>query len=170
MSSAQQARREQAAAWETFEQGGELVIHLPLPPRSIHPNGRVYWIAKAKDIRRYRQQAAEMAATQTLDQYGRRPELGQAVIRLRYHFLTPARGGLKPNDPDNLISWAKAAVDALQDARVLLDDRQILYLPPEQYWLPRAKRDAPQPLPQLEVVVSRWDAQRCPLCTRPFDG
>ena len=157
----EQARNEQRVAMQIIEGGGELTVQVPVPPKTLHPNGRAPWIAKAKDLKKFRQQAGDTAAGQVLQRYGGRPQFERAVIRLSYRLPAPRGGGIKPHDPDNLIAWAKGAIDALQDAGILADDRHVIYLPPSQSW---TARDGTTDLPRLEIGVRKWEEDRCPFC------
>lgn len=126
-----------------------------LPPRELHPNGRAHWRAVAKAKKVYRQQAAELLWGQLQERGLPPPRLTKAVIRLDYYHGRPRRGRLQPQDPDNLLAWAKATIDALQDAEILADDREIIYLPPRQMDTER---------PRLELSVRELVPGECPLC------
>lgn len=63
----------------------------------------------------------------------------EATIQLRYFVK-------RRNDPDNLIAWAKVAIDSLKVARVLADDDRVSYPPVEQF----VDRDNPR----LELVIT----------------
>lgn len=153
-------REQQRVAREIFEGGGDLSLELPVPPKSLHPNARAPWQARARDRKQYRQLAGDMAAAQMLEAIGTRPNLRQAVIGLHYVLPWPRNGQLQTHDPDNLIAWGKTAIDALQDAGLLADDREVVYTPPGQE---HRTREAIRP-PALRVAVRSWDATTCPLC------
>ena len=68
-----------------------------------------------------------------MDIHGRRTNWTEAVVKLRFILGKPKTGRRQEHDPDNLIAWAKVAMDAMQDGGVLADDRKITYLPPEQF-------------------------------------
>lgn len=156
-------RARQQAARRILEQGGELQVTLPVPPKILHPNARGHWAGAMKEKKRHRQQAGDTAAAQVLERYGTRPRFERAIVGLHYVLQAPQRGGNQPHDPDNLIAWAKASIDALTDAGILADDRQIVYLPPSQEWLPAGAIDPPR----LQVTVCHWSDQRCPFCQTP---
>ena len=158
---AAQARAAQQAARAIIEAGGELQVLLPVPPKTLHPNGRAPWAAKMRERKNYREQAAGTAAAQVLERYGYRPRFAETVIELFYNLPWPRNGQRQPHDPDNLIAWAKTAIDALQDAGVLSDDRHAIYLPPHQEWL---ESGSVQPA-NLHVVVRKWQGG-CPICGR----
>lgn len=76
----------------------------------------------------------------------------EASIQLRYLFPTPTKGGTQRHDPDNLISFAKASVDGLQDGGILTDDRDVIYLPPTQEFSKNKLNTG-----QLQIDIRRID-------------
>lgn len=141
----------------------KIKIVLGLPPKTLHPNARVGWQGRMRDRVQYRKSSAELA-------WGYRSELPQgpltrAQVRLRFVHPRPLRGQ-QPHDPDNLIAWAKTAIDSLQDAGILTDDRHLTYLPPEQAWLPTDDITDP---PRLEITLYPEDPNRCPWCDRTYE-
>lgn len=111
---------------------------LPLPPRALHPNSRPCWQAKAAAKSKYRETCAMIAALDL--RFGSELEhVREATIQLRYFVK-------RRNDPDNLIAWAKVAIDSLKVARVLADDDRVSYPPVEQF----VDRDNPR----LELVIT----------------
>lgn len=154
------ARAAQEAARSIIEGGGELQVLLPIPPKVLHPNARSPWQGKLRERKSHRQLSGDSAAAQVLERYGTRPRFERAVIRLHYVLPWPKNGQRQPHDPDNLIAWAKTAIDALQDAGILADDRQVIYMPPSQEWL---ERDDIRP-PRLTVRVWKQISGRCPFC------
>lgn len=106
-----------------------LVFDVPLPPRVLHPNQRTRSIKfKSSEVKKYRQQVADIAGFKTRELRIKTPNLRAAVIKPC--FLLPK--GSKRSDPDNCIAWIKAAIDGLTDANILADDRDVAYLPPIQ--------------------------------------
>jgi len=135
----------------------ELVFDIP--PRDLHPNARpANWRVRHGARSRYRNTMGQVAALLVLEQCGARPRWTAATIRLVFYFPKPKRGGFKKHDPDNLIAWSKTAIDALTDGGVLADDRDVIYLPPEQNVLPA---DSPG---RLEITVEPWEMRVCPFC------
>jgi len=67
-----------------------------------------------------------------------------AAVQLFYWF---SRDGKR--DPDNLLAWAKSAIDGVRMAGLFQDDDQIIYLPVKY------KKDKDNP--RLEVRISRPD-------------
>jgi len=43
---------------------GPVTLHLPLPPRCLHPNARTHWAPKAKAVKESRAAAAMLAKSQ----------------------------------------------------------------------------------------------------------
>jgi Holliday junction resolvase RusA-like endonuclease len=160
-SNREQALERQRINRQIFYSGGAITVQLPLPPYPLHPNGRAPWAAKARHVKNYRGDAGATAKAQVLERYGETFGLDRAVLLLRYLIETPARGGFKRHDPDNLIAWGKTAIDSLTDAGILTDDRDILYMPPEQGPTPRGDLSN---LPRLEIEIRFWDPARCPVC------
>lgn len=136
------------------------VVTVPCPPKLLHPNGshgrphgRAAVVAKYKD--------ASVAAIHR--QQGSDLGLSRALIELRYLFGCDRAGRRrKKHDPDNLIAWAKAAIDSLVVAGVLSNDRSIAYAPPVQ------QCDVSQSFDLLEIAVYRLDGI-CPVCMRVLD-
>ncbi len=107
-------------------------IKLDLPPKSLHPNGRPgNWQVKARAVKSYRDSSQQISGVYRIETFGgKRIGLRSIIILLKYKFETANRVHL--HDPDNLIAWAKPAIDAIVLAGILADDREIIYLPPEQ--------------------------------------
>jgi Holliday junction resolvase RusA-like endonuclease len=111
-------------------QGKWLKLALPLPPSEAHPNARSHRQVKAKAIAKYRTTAGEHAAIQMMQaKVPKKPQWSEAMVLLEFW---RARKNQTLSDPDNLIAWSKSAIDALQDAGVLRDDRRLHYLPPQE--------------------------------------
>lgn len=125
-----------------------VVVRLPLPPKECDPNQRPHWRRKAEAIKNYRLLAGQLAWADSAAQLGddSRPKIRRAQIQLRY-FLEHARG----HDGDNLISWAKAAIDSLSDAGILDGDRRVIYLPPTQE---KAESQSLQDGPRLVIEIT----------------
>lgn len=146
-------------------------ITTELPPKELHPNARAGWPAKARVKKAHRQAVAADATIQTLQQIGHRPLCRHATISLYFEFPPPQRGGAKRHDPDNLIAWAKTTIDALTDAGVLADDREVTYAPPSQR---TATRHEAQIYPrlhagQLHITIAAHRDDRCPFCGHPHE-
>ncbi len=97
----------------------ELSLTLPWPPRSLSPNHRAHWAAKAKAAKAYRSQCGLL----TLAEYQKAKKSGLRIdpdrpVRLHLLFVPPNR---RAYDRDNLVSWCKAAFDGMADALVVND-------------------------------------------------
>lgn len=89
------------------------VIHLPWPPRAVHPNARQHWAPKARATRRMRQDAAWSARAA-----GLRAADGSLTVRLR--FCPP---DARRRDLDGMIASCKAYLDGIADALGVDDSR-----------------------------------------------
>lgn len=107
----------------------ELTIDCPLPGRATHPNSRAHYRAKATAKKADREMAFALAKEQ-LGKLRRWQALPRATVLLTYYVS-------QRHDRDNLIAWAKAHIDGLVDAGVLLDDNDCFYEPPRQILDPR---------------------------------
>lgn len=103
----------------------KIEIEIPLPPPETSPNARSHWRAKAEAIRIYRDHAAGQAIInmRLLGEPDWLP-LKQARIRITYFHKT-----VRFRDPDNILASLKPAIDGLQDAGLLADDRDVVYPP-----------------------------------------
>lgn len=94
-------------------------LTLPLPDRTLSPNARAHWAAKARAVKAYRRRAMVE---------GRRAARPQgwpaAVVRITWHSRTRTRP-----DPDNALASCKPIWDGLQDAGVLAQDRALRFEP-----------------------------------------
>lgn len=123
-----------------------LCVCLPLPPPECDPNVRSNRNAKAAAVKAYRRTCGELAWGDCRTQLGEKPYFRCADILLRYYFVTA-----RPRDPDNLISYAKVAIDSLQDAGILAGDRRVIYAPPVQR---KAAAAFGPERPRLEIVIT----------------
>ena len=97
----------------------ELSLTLPWPPRSLSPNHRAHWAAKAKAAKAYRSQCGLL----TLAEYQKAKKNGLRIdpdhaVRLHLLFVPPNR---RAYDRDNLVSWCKQLFDGIADALVVND-------------------------------------------------
>ena len=90
-----------------------LRIELPLPPKELSPNARVHYQVRAKVTR----EAREEVMVALLEQ-SRRKQFDRATVTVT--FVVPDR---RRRDKGNLISSAKAYLDALVGMRVIPDDK-----------------------------------------------
>lgn len=100
-----------------------MTLHLDLPPRELSPNARVHWRVKAAAVARYRKAVALWA----MSLWSGRPPADEIDVRITWYH--PARG--RHPDPDNCVAMLKPAMDGLQDARVVVNDRRVRWHPVE---------------------------------------
>lgn len=124
-----------------------LLFDLPIPPKGLHPNGRPHAREKTRLVREYRGAVCTIATSVIRNMDLAEPLLKAAVIKPG--FMLPK--GAKRSDPDNCIAWIKAAVDGLADAKVLANDREVVYLHPLQV--------GKQPRPGLQLLVISADPE-----------
>ena len=107
-----------------------MVIELPLPPRSLHPNSSVSWKAKIKPKREYRKAAylstmEEIAKHKTLDGgLMGLPATRATITPIFTHRVNRNR------DRDNSLSHMKSGFDGVADA-MMMDDHRFIYMPVE---------------------------------------
>lgn len=111
-----------------------LVIVAPLPPKMLNPNARSAWQKKMTQVKKYRRDVG-FAAVDARNRADQKQPFALARITLKYYFRTKGA-----RDDDNLIAWAKAGIDALQDAKIVKNDRCLKQQPPEQYFDPKDPR------------------------------
>lgn len=131
-------------------------LYLDLPPAALHPNARQPWAVRAAARSRYRKASGELAFGWALLNFGNRPRFRSAILELTFEIPRPTRGRAQRHDPDNLIAWAKTAIDAMTDGGILADDRDVVYLPPVQVLGTDVGR--------LGIVVRDYEPEVCPLC------
>jgi len=101
-----------------------VAVVFSLPPKSLHPNARGHWKWVARDRHRY----SDSCIARTLNALaGNRPRWKYAACQLRYYRTSKRR-----MDPDKLLSWAATAIDALQEAGLIENDKWLTHLPVEQ--------------------------------------
>ena len=91
----------------------ELSLTLPWPPRSLSPNHRAHWAAKAKAAKAYRSQCGllTLAEYQKAKKNGLRIDPGRPVM-LHLLFVPPHR---RAYDVDNLVAHIKNGIDGMAD-------------------------------------------------------
>jgi crossover junction endodeoxyribonuclease RusA len=84
-----------------------MTITLPLPKRTLSPNARTHWRAKAQVTRMARQ----VARLRTLEALGGRPAPALTTYTLEFYFRTARK-----RDDDNWAAACKAYRDGIADA------------------------------------------------------
>lgn len=119
-------------------------IVLPLPHKSLSPNARVHWAAKARVVKQTRFDAC-LCVSLWMKTWGWKdaPRWKAATVRCRFYFRTKAR-----RDSDNCAASCKAIWDGFTDAGVWVDDCGVTHLPPELHV------DKANPRLEIEVTES----------------
>ncbi len=115
-----------------------LTITIPLPPKAVKPNARSHWRKKAQGNHTYRKQAWAAAKVEVK---GNPPMWAKARMEVKAYFKT-----MNFPDPTNLMASLKAAEDGLQDAGVIVNDRDLW---PER---PQMFKDASNPRIELTIT------------------
>ncbi len=100
----------------------EFRVTIPMPPRSLNPNGRSHWAKKGAAARKLREAAFLVACEVTAYRPGWTWCEAQAVFVFPNH---------RRRDQDNFAASLKAAWDGLRDAGVFVDDKYLTPLPPK---------------------------------------
>lgn len=117
-------------------------IVLPLPHKSLNPNARPHWRAKAKAVKGYRLSAHLTARGVRGAERDSDPLWPAATVLVRAYFKDARR-----RDKDNIQASLKAAFDGLVDAGLLADDSGLTHLPMEIH------KDKDRP--RIELVVTK---------------
>ena len=116
-----------------------VTIEVPIPPRSLSPNGRAHYHAKGR-AKRIQRDTARLAALAAL---GRTPQpRWEKATALVTWYAKTARWP----DADNAMGSLKGAIDGMVDAGVMLDDNGLTWLPIER------RKDAKRP--RVEIVIT----------------
>ena len=101
-----------------------IVIEIPmLPPKQASPNWRGHWAVKYRAMRNYKEVTYLMAKASLRGRDFQ--SLDRAIIRPT--FVVPNRRYIM--DPDNALASLKSAIDGLQAARIIANDRNVVILP-----------------------------------------
>ena len=93
-----------------------LTITIPLPPKEVRNNARVHWTKKARAVKQYRYEAY-WAAREAM---GIVLNWKKAKVHITAYFPTA-----RHLDPTNLIDALKPAFDGLEDAGVIVNDKNL---------------------------------------------
>lgn len=100
-----------------------LIVTLPLPPRSLSPNSRGHWATKARAVGNYRADA-RLATLSAL--HDAREVCAWDAASIEPHFYHRAN---RKRDGDNATASLKAGFDGAVDAGLVKDDCNIRHLP-----------------------------------------
>lgn len=118
-----------------------ITITLPLPPRTLSPNGRSHWATKARAVKKYRADA-KLAAVHAMNEAGLHPPMWErATAAITVYKRTAHKG-----DSDNITASLKAGFDGIADAGVIANDSGLTPLPPTVI------KDANNP--RVEIVLT----------------
>lgn len=98
-----------------------IIITLPLPHKSLSPNARCHWRAKAKAVKSYRAQAGLEVMAETCGEKWKWPT---ATVQCTFYFKDARK-----RDKDNLLASMKSAFDGLEDAGLVANDNDFTHLP-----------------------------------------
>lgn len=94
-----------------------LTITIPLPPKEVRNNWRGHWARKAGAVKQYRFEA-QFQAIQAMGRPA--PFWKKAKVHITAYFPTA-----RHLDPTNLIDALKPAFDGLEDAGVIVNDKEL---------------------------------------------
>ena len=115
-----------------------VTLTLPLPSRTLSPNGRPrHWAVRSRAVRSYRELAHLLALRH-------RPAVPWTVAKVTCRFFYATR---RRRDRDNLLASMKPAFDGLADARLIADDAGLIHQPAEIVIDPDD--------PRVEITVER---------------
>ncbi len=96
-----------------------IVIDLPWPPRTLHPNARVHWRPKAAATKKARADAAVCAKV------AKAPKMTADALSVAVMFSPPNK---RAHDVDGLLSSCKAYFDGIADV-IGVDDSKWTFMP-----------------------------------------
>lgn len=112
-----------------------IVIDLPWPPRTLHPNARLHWAAKAKATKKARNEASICALV------AKAPKMAADALDVSVVFSPPDN---RPRDVDGLLSNCKAYLDGIADVIGIDDSR----------WQFKLSKDAPIKGGRVRVTIT----------------
>ena len=115
-----------------------ITVTIPLPPADVRSNARVHWSRRAKAIRSYRvkTKVAALVASKSAA-----PLWVKASVQITAHFPTHQH-----LDPSNLIDALKGAFDGLEDAKIIVNDKNL--------WPERPVILTKQINPRIELTIT----------------
>lgn len=115
-------------------------IRMPIPPRTLSPNGRPHHMAKAKDKKIQR----EAACAQCLIALDGTPAPQWKLAHVYVYFYAKDRRGVQ--DGDNILASLKSAFDGIADAGIVSNDRNFVYWPID--------RNIDKANPRVEITIT----------------
>lgn len=128
--------RMRSGVWATTD-GMEIGVVLPLPGRTLSPNARVCWQAKARSVKAYRGFAFSLA-----QRYPRAWKAAEAEATFWFR-------DRRRRDRDNLLASLKAAFDGIAAAGVVEDDADLTHLP--------VRIEVDRENPRVEIILRRTE-------------
>lgn len=116
----------------------KIVIEMPIPTRTLSPNGRCHWSKRAK-ARKEQRTSAHAKALAAL-RWMQAPKWKSAKVNILWYHQTA-----RWPDADNCLGCCKGILDGLVDAGVLADDRGV------QIGMIFRSKDATRPRVEIEV-------------------
>lgn len=125
----------------------ELKVVLPFPMRELSPNNarKFHWTKISKAKAQYR----EWAGYAGLEAKQKYPDVPTPMLSATVEILFFYPGQLI--DRDNITASLKSAFDGLVDAKILVDDDQLIPLP--------AKRYKDKLNPRVELIIKPYDGK-----------
>ena len=115
-----------------------LTITIPLPPKEVRNNARVHWSRKAGAIKQYRFRTCFRA----MEAMGEtKLAWKKAKVNITAYFPTA-----RHMDPANIIDGLKSAFDGLEDAGVIVNDKNL--------WPERPVIVTKDKRPRVELVIT----------------
>lgn len=115
-----------------------LTITVPLPAPALAHNGRIHWRKRAALVKACRASSCLLAKAALAGRAA--PGWGKASVKVVAYFPT-----LSFPDPMNLLDRCKAVLDGFEDARIILNDKDLWPERPEMY------KDKERP--RLEITI-----------------
>jgi hypothetical protein len=116
-----------------------LTITVPIPSPKLAHNGRVYWRQRAALVKACRASSCLLAKEALAGKPA--PGWGKASVKVVAYFPT-----LSFPDPMNLLDRCKAVLDGFEDAKIILDDKDL--------WPERPEMHKDKDRPRLEVTIT----------------
>lgn len=116
-----------------------LTITIPIPPPALAHNGRIHWRKRAALVKACRASSCLLAKAALAGKPA--PGWGKASVKVVAHFPT-----LSFPDPLNLLDRCKAVLDGFEDAKIILNDKDL--------WPERPEMHKDKNHPRLEITIT----------------